>query len=169
MNELESDKEYVPTMLNNEDERLEIPVDLKELKVVDWNENNGFIHIWSKVCDEGVYTLLDADRKPIWQIYGYVPNKLIPPYEKGYGNYLEMKIEKDGSLHQWKETSDFSDFIKYGHEPKTIKNNKWQYVVRAYFDILSHQLNKKELIWLVQKLNDKYEIPPEQFEQEIKP
>ena len=28
----------------------------------------------------------DADKKPIWQICGYVTNALLPPYEKGFGD-----------------------------------------------------------------------------------
>lgn len=57
---------------------------------------------------------MDVDKKPLWQIAGYVPNALVPPYERGFGDYLELTIEPDGTLPDWKSELDFSDFIEEG-------------------------------------------------------
>jgi hypothetical protein len=59
--------------------------------------------------------------KPLSQIRGYVPNALIPPYERGFGDYLELTINPDGSLPNWKEELDFSDFVEGGREPQPIQ------------------------------------------------
>lgn len=110
VSELERTDGYVPPLFNNETKTLEVTIDLIKQKVIDWKKENGFIHMWAKVCDTGTYTLLDANKKPLYQIKGYVPIALIPPYEEGYGDYLELTIETDGSLPQWKSQIDISDF-----------------------------------------------------------
>lgn len=98
-------------------------VDLFERKVIDWDYND-YLRMWAKVCDSGTYTLLDADMNPLWQINGYVPNAMIPPYGDGFGDYLELAIEHDGSLPHWQSVPDFSDFVEDGEAPKPIKTNK---------------------------------------------
>ena len=85
MTELECDDDFTPPMLNTEDLLLEVVVDLENRKVLNWNYEEGYLRMWAKVCDGGTYTLLDKNRTPLWQIDGYVPNKLIPPFEKGSG------------------------------------------------------------------------------------
>lgn len=65
-----------------------------------------------KVCDDGDYDLLDADRRVIASIDGYVPAMLCP-IEGGYGDYVIMKVGPDGVIHgfqpnfdEWSEVSD---------------------------------------------------------------
>ena len=110
--ELQNKKDFVPPMFSSDNRTLEVTIDLNEREVIDWGEDKGYIHMWAKVIDYGTYTLLDANMKPLSQIRGYVPNALIPPYERGFGDYLELTIEADGSLPQWKPQSDFSDFVE---------------------------------------------------------
>jgi hypothetical protein len=162
MSELECDESFVPPMYDEDTKLLEFWVDLRERKVKDWNESNGYLHVWAKVRDEGSYTLYDTDMKPLWQIHGYVPNALIPPYEKGFGDYLELVIETDGSLPRWKATSDFSDFLEDGREPGPVLSYKWNHAATAYYDVLSYKLNKEEVIWLVQRLMGKYGLSGEE-------
>ena len=120
--ELQCEEGFIPPMFNSDNRALEVMVDLKECRVLDWGEDKGYIHMWGKVVDSGRYTLLDADKNPLWQIKGYVPNALIPPYERGFGDYLELTINADGSLPNWKEELDFSDFVENGHDPHSILN-----------------------------------------------
>ena len=150
--ELECEEDFVPPMLNVETLRLELIVDLYERKVINWGDDKDYIRMWAKVCDSGTYTLLDADMKPIMQINGYVPNAMIPPYENGFGDYLELAIEPDGTLPHWQTIPDFSDFIEEGEAPQPIKTNKWHHAEDAYRDVMRHKLNKEEMIWLLQKL-----------------
>jgi hypothetical protein len=166
MTELECEEDFVPPMLNVETQRLEVTVDLKERKVVDWIYDE-FIRMWAKVCDSGTYTLLDADEKPLWQINGYVPNAMIPPYEDGFGDYLELTIEQDGSLPHWQTIPDFSDFIKDGEAPKPIRTNKWQHAEDAFYDVMSHKLNNEEMKWLLQRLMAKYTLTPKEILKKI--
>lgn len=119
--ELQCEAGFAPPMFNNENRTLEVMVDLAEHKVLGWSEEKGYIHMWGKVIDYGTYTLFDAGMKPLSQIRGYVPNALIPPYERGFGDYLELTINPDGSLPNWKEELDFSDFVEGGREPQPIQ------------------------------------------------
>jgi hypothetical protein len=166
MTELECEKDFVPPMLNIETQRLEVTVDLFERKVIDWDYND-YLRMWAKVCDSGTYTLLDADMKPLWQINGYVPNAMIPPYEDGFGDYLELAIEHDGALPQWQTIPDFSDFVEDGEAPKPIKTNKWHRAEDAYRDVMRHKLNNEEMIWLLQRLMAKYTLTPKEILKEI--
>lgn len=62
-----------------------------------------------KVCDEGTYTLYDADMNEVAAIAGgYVPNRLIPGK---YGDYVELKIA-DGKITNWPTDPDLSEFVK---------------------------------------------------------
>ena len=120
--ELQCETDFVPPMFNNENRTLEVMVDLAEHKVLGWSEEKGYIHMWGKIIDYGTYTLFDASMKPLYQIRGYVPSALIPPYERGFGDYLELTINPDGSLPNWKDELDFSNFVEDGHEPLPILN-----------------------------------------------
>ena len=52
-----------------------------------------------KVCDEGIYTLLDADDAIIESKEGYVPS-CIPGK---YGDYVCFKINENGKIANWEE------------------------------------------------------------------
>ena len=158
MSELECDESFVPPMYDESTKLLEFWIDLRERKLKDWDESNGYLHIWAKVRDEGAYTLYDTDMKPLWQIQGYVPSALIPPYDMGFGDYLELTIEADGTLPEWQETSDFSDFLVSGREPGPVMSYRWNHAATAYYDVLGYKLDKEEVIWLVQRLMVKYSI-----------
>lgn len=58
-----------------------------------------------KVCDQGQYWLLDADRKRIarWKGY-YVPDDFLchGPQAPGYGDYIILDVKEDGSVNDWK-------------------------------------------------------------------
>lgn len=122
--ELQCEEGFVPPMYNSERRALEITVDLKHRRVLDWNEAKGYIHMWAKLRDCGTYTLLDEERRPLYQKEGYVPNALIPPYERGFGDYMSLAIESDGSLPEWRKELDFSDFLENGKEPLPDTRNQ---------------------------------------------
>ena len=167
MSELECDESFVPPMYNEKTKLLEFCVDLREQRVKNWDESRGYIRLWAKVRDECTYTLYDVDMKPLWQIRGYVPNALIPPYEMGFGDYLELVINPDGTLPEWKRTSDFSDFINDGKEPEPVMSYKWNHAATAYYDVMHYQLDKEEVVWLVQRLMAKYSLGMEDVGKEV--
>ena len=63
--------------------------------------------LYFKVCDDGRYALLDADRQTIRSIDGYVP-KIMCPGGNGYGDYVIMIIGPDGVIENWR--ADLSGF-----------------------------------------------------------
>ena len=151
---LESEPDFIPPMLNKDHKLLTLIIDLQELKIPGWN--GGYLRMWGKIRSCAYYTLLDVNMKPIWQLKGYVPDKLLPPYEDGWGEYLELVIEPDGSLKKWRTPLDFSEFIERGREPKPIPTNRWYKVHEAYWDVKDRKLDKDEsrllIEWLKQSL-----------------
>ena len=151
MTDLEYDEEFVNPMLDAENKQLKLLIDLQTLTVNNWKGGN--LRMWGKVRDGGTYSLLDAEKKPIWQIKGYVPNKLLPPYEKGWGDYLEIIITSDGSLQEWRTPLNFTDFIKYDRAPKPVQTNKWYRAEDALWHVRGCNLNLEEIAWLIKHLN----------------
>lgn len=71
-------------------------IDLDTGKIEGWPEGTT-ADLHYKVCDAGVYTLLDENRETVKQIDGYVP-KIMCPGGAGYGDYVIMKIGPDGVI-----------------------------------------------------------------------
>ncbi len=167
MSEFECDESLAPPMYDEKTKLLEFWIDLRERKLKDWDESNGYLHVWAKVRDEGTYTLYDNEMKPLWQIQGYVPSALIPPYDMGFGDYLELTIEADGTLPEWQKAPDFSDFLVRGRDPGPVISYKWNHAATAYYDVLGYKLDKEEVIWLVQRMMWKYSISVEKVAEEV--
>ena len=154
MTELECDDDFTPPMLDKENQLLDFLIDLKERKMIGRTDSYGYIRMCAKVCDSGTYTLLNADKQPIWQLCGYVPNKLVPPLDKGFGDYIELAIHENGFIEGWPEIPDFSDFVEKGHLPQPIKTNKWHRAEEALWKVKDLHLKKEETEWLIDKLGE---------------
>lgn len=95
-----------------------IPCRVKETWSPVIDLENGTIENWPKgvtasvhykVCDDGIYRLLDADRKKIKEIDGYVP-KIMSPGGSGYGDYVIMTIDANGKIDNWSvDLEEFED------------------------------------------------------------
>lgn len=73
-------------------------------KIINWKQGTtASIHY--KVCDDGIYKLLDANMELIKKIRDYVP-KMLSPKEKGWGDYIIMDIDADGQIQDWKISFD---------------------------------------------------------------
>ena len=153
MDELETEEEFEIPNYDKENKLMNFTIDLQERKVVDWSRGE-YIRLWGKICDEGTYTLLDGDRKPLWQITGYVPNKLVPPLENGWGDYIELAIEADGKVEEWPVELDFSEFVEKGHEPKPVRSNKYRKAESALLSLYSYHLTDDEKCWLARQLTE---------------
>ncbi len=95
--------------------------ELKDIPLFDvdiWNVlidvDTGVIQDWpkgmcavfhSKVCDEGKYALLNAERKEIKSYEGYVPDCLAID-DTGYGDYIIITVDKTGKIKDWKPSFD---------------------------------------------------------------
>lgn len=75
-------------------------INLETGKIENWPAGT-IAGVHYKVCDEGVYTLLDADRQEVAQIDGYVPS-MMSPGGAGYGDYIIMDIGPDGQIANWR-------------------------------------------------------------------
>lgn len=82
-------------------------INLEEGRVEDWPKGKTLSFKDMKICDEGIYILLDADRKEITRIEGYVPNELLPG---DYGDYLSLDIAEDGKITNWMPDATLEDF-----------------------------------------------------------
>jgi len=152
MTELECEDNFTPPMLDEETLLLEYVVDMKTCKVVNYKCEDGYLRMWAKVCDSGTYTLLDSEKNPLWQICGHVPNKLIPPFEKGWGDYIELAVDGDGTIENWPKAPDFSDFVKNGQEAKPVESNRLYRAKSALSFVHSKRLNREETLWLIEEL-----------------
>ncbi len=81
-------------------------IDLEAGAVVDWPAGTT-ADIHYKVCDQGRYALLNADRQEVSRLDGYVP-KIMSPGGSGWGDYIIMKIDGAGKIENWRV--DLSDF-----------------------------------------------------------
>lgn len=131
-----------PLPLVTEDEKWEVTIDLKEHTLLEWKPEYGFCHVFAKVRDEGIYTLLNKDKDIICRLKGYVPNKVVPPKD-GYDDYIGFDIEENGSVIGWYDTYDFSDFVENGKiinpedmMPITSSKHIWG-VLQGFFAPLS--------------------------------
>jgi hypothetical protein len=80
-------------------------IDIVTGQIINW-ENGVTANIHYKVCDNGVYRLLDLTG-PVVTIDGYVP-KCMCPLEEGYGDYIIMNVNEDGFIEGWDPT--FEEF-----------------------------------------------------------
>lgn len=95
-----ADDERHPTIPLRQGAYWNIEIDLETGVIVDWPEGvTASVHY--KVCDAGVYTLLDKDGTEIARIDGYVPSILYPE-GNGYGDYVIMEIDGTGQIKSWK-------------------------------------------------------------------
>jgi hypothetical protein len=75
-------------------------IELDTGKIQDWPEGTT-ANVHYKVCDDGRYHLLDTTMKTVASIDGYVPTMLCPE-GGGYGDYVIMEIDADGSIANWR-------------------------------------------------------------------
>lgn len=81
-------------------------IDLKTGTIEGWPEGTT-ADVHYKVCDDGCYTLLDAERNDVKAVVGYVP-PILAPGGDGYGDYIIMKIDGAGKIDNWR--ADFDGF-----------------------------------------------------------
>ncbi|MBQ0050351.1 MAG: hypothetical protein KBT12_09005 [Bacteroidales bacterium] len=151
MDELESEPDFQIPNFDSENLLMNFIIDLHTGKVEDWKRDD-FLRIWGKIRDEGTYTLLDAAHTPITQITGYVPNRLLPPFEQGWGDYLELAIQPDGTIDNWSTTPDFSEFLEKGHAPCHVRTNKYRKATEALLSLYRYHLTDDEKQWIARQL-----------------
>lgn len=77
-------------------------------EIYDWPEGvEADIHY--KVCDDGVYKLIDSEGNIVVTKEGYVPDCLCPQ-GGGHGDYIIMKVNGDGKIANWR--ANISDLLE---------------------------------------------------------
>jgi len=75
-------------------------IDLETGRVLDWPAGT-CAKILYFVCDDGRYTLLDADGRRVAEIDGHVPDVMCPDGD-GFGEFVNMTVREDGSIANWR-------------------------------------------------------------------
>ena len=103
VNGQDDDDEENPTMPCTVDaKRWVIKVNVDNGQIVNCTKGvTAIVHY--KVCDDGIYTLLDENDNVIQEIESYVPNVFCID-DEGYGDYVIMRIDADGFIKNWKFT-----------------------------------------------------------------
>lgn len=74
-------------------------IDIEKGVVLNWTQGTtASLHY--KVCDAGIYALLDENDEPITVIDGYVPDMMCPEGD-GFGDCIIMKIDENGRIDKW--------------------------------------------------------------------
>ena len=95
-------------------------INLKTHQLLNWKLEYGTLYLQAKICDSGTYFLLDKDKKVICKIAGYVPNSLVPDSD-ACGDYIRLRINSDGTIENWPENPDYSDFVEGSEIVERIK------------------------------------------------
>ena len=89
-------------------DRWKILIDVETGIIKEWPEGiTADIHY--KVCDDGIYKLLDEEAGILRWKEGYVP-KILDLYKDSYGDYIIMKIDSDGMIRGWNNEASLDDF-----------------------------------------------------------
>jgi hypothetical protein len=78
-------------------------IDLERGVIINW-EIGKTAKVHYKVCDDGVYRLLDKDKNIVKEIDGYVPDLMCPEGD-GFGDYVIMNIDANGKIDKWRVSS----------------------------------------------------------------
>ena len=97
-------------------------INLKTHKLLNWKPEYGDLYLQAKICDSGTYFLLDKNKKVICKLAGYIPNGLIPDSDD-CGDYIRLRINSDGTIENWPENPDYSDFIEDAEFVERIDTN----------------------------------------------
>ena len=80
-------------------ERWKPLIDINTGQITNW-EKGKTADTHYKICDDGIYILLEEDMSEVARIEDYVPDGL-DIGENGYGDYIIMNIDENGLIQDW--------------------------------------------------------------------
>ena len=92
-------REDFPSLLTDNDE-FQLIIDIIDGKVINWPEGHTGDFYTVKIVDTGHYDLIDGNRRVLKHLDRCVP-EFLSIREKGWGDYLEFEITKDGFIKDW--------------------------------------------------------------------
>ena len=104
-NDQDKFQEECPTIAKDNGNVLTLKIDIETGRVVNWPEGKEGSFRTVKVVDTGKYRLLDNNDKVLFEYEGYVP-EILEVEEKGWGDYMEFEVNKDGTIPNWKGTDE---------------------------------------------------------------
>ncbi len=107
----DSTEDDMPTdfpLLNSAKTEWVAKVDIDTGKIEGWPAGDARkMHV--KVCDAGIYTLLDANGEQVAKLENnYVPHGVVPG---DYGDYVVLDIDASGLITNWPKSPDISAFF----------------------------------------------------------
>lgn len=95
-------------LLNEAKTQWRAKVDIDSGQIEGWPKGDAReMHV--KVCDAGLYSLLDAEGKELARLDGYVPHGVVPG---SYGDYVILSIDESGRITNWPKSPDVSEFFE---------------------------------------------------------
>ena len=94
----EDDENPAMPLISNR--RWELLIDLATGRIEGWPEGTT-AKTHYKVCDDGVYALLDCNGGEVCKLDGYVPS-MLATNGRGYGDYVILSIGADGIIENWR-------------------------------------------------------------------
>lgn len=92
-------------------------VEIATGKIFNWSipegsepNEDGIFKAYIKVCDAGIYSLLDDAGLTCTAINGYVPNGIVPGE---YGDYIDLEIDFHGRITNWPKNPSLEDFENF--------------------------------------------------------
>ena len=86
-------------------------IDIKEGVITNWRKGVT-AHAYYKICDDGTYSLLDAEKKVLYEVDSYVPS-ILAIEDSGFGDYVDMVIDENGKIKDWScNEDDLADILK---------------------------------------------------------
>ena len=80
-------------------------IDLETGLITNW-EKGKEANIHYKVCDAGEYWLQDENGEKIVKAKGYYVPDFLAIDDSGYGDYIIMKVDRDGKINNWRFDSE---------------------------------------------------------------
>tara|TARA_R110002051_G_C8603507_1_gene480805 strand:- start:427 stop:849 length:423 start_codon:yes stop_codon:yes gene_type:complete len=80
-------------------------IDLETGLITNW-EKGKEANIHYKVCDAGEYWLQDEKGEKIVKAKGYYVPDFLAIDDSGYGDYIIMKVDKEGKINNWRFDSE---------------------------------------------------------------
>lgn len=90
----------VPDCVTKYDEAyVDWTIDVEKGQIMGWN--GPAMSIYYKVCDQGVYGVLDSQNNEIFKVESYVP-KILCIGNEGFGDYMYLDINEEGYIKGWR-------------------------------------------------------------------
>jgi len=90
-------------------DRWKLNIDIDSGIITNWKKGvTADVHY--KVCDDGIYHLLDSEGNTVLTKDGYVPN-ILDLYRESYGDYIVVKIDENGKIENWNNNPNIEDFF----------------------------------------------------------